>query len=291
MTDVYRAPDFNFSQEPGGPSQLLQKAIAGNYSFAPFGIVDETWTQIRGKKGMIWVGWFLTIAVSLGASMIFGMLGLAVGFSGGFGALLHPGAAPSPVGGFIFSFVQNILQLLITLPVQLGLFLYCLKSRVGLPVEVGELFQHYGKAFKLFLTTFLFGLLVAIGMLLLVFPGIYLLVAYSFANDLVIEKNLGPWEALEASRKAVTHHWWKFLGVFLVQGLIGMLAALPFLISILISIQGELLTKVLTIMGGFILSVVALIWVLPFTVMFKAVLYRAVFGCEAEQALVQSTAT
>ncbi len=288
MTDVYRAPDFNFAQEPGGPSQLLQNGIAGNYSIAAFETINETWIKLKGKKGMLWIGWFLTIAISIGASIALSIVGAGLGFSGGFSSYIHSGIAHNPVSAGAFSVGQNALQMLITLPVQLGFFLYCLKSLVGLPTEVGELFQHYGKTITLFLTVLLMYLLAAIGFMLLILPGIYLLVAYAFANDLVIEKNLGPWEALEASRKAVTHYWWTFFGVYILSFLVMVLAVLPLVFGIIISIHMDLLTKILVIMGGGVAMLVALAWVLPFTVLLKAVLYHKVFGCEGEHVLAEA---
>ena len=33
--------------------------------------------------------------------------------------------------------------------------------------------------------------------------------AYLLAIPLVVERGLSPWQALEASRKAITQHWFK----------------------------------------------------------------------------------
>ena len=150
MTDVYRAPDFDFGKGQGqdGPSDLLQRGIEGNYRFAAFEAIDEVWSQVKGKKGVIWIGWFLTIAVSIGVSMATGVLGAALGYSGGFEAIFQHGVPHNQVVTYLFAVAQNIVQMLITLPVQLGFFMLMLKKLVGLPTDAGELFQHYGKTLK-----------------------------------------------------------------------------------------------------------------------------------------------
>src|SRR6185312_9806697 len=74
------------------------------------------------------------------------------------------------------------------------------------------------------------------GFLCLVLPGIYLLIAWSFTLPLVIDKKLDFWSAMELSRKVVTKHWWKFLGLTLVLLLLIFAGAFVFFIGALITI-------------------------------------------------------
>ena len=64
-------------------------------------------------------------------------------------------------------------------------------------------------------------------MLLLLIPGIYLSIAYRLAIPLVVERGLSPWQALEASRKAISQHWFKVFGLFFVLMLIMLLSMIP----------------------------------------------------------------
>ena len=95
-------------------------------------------------------------------------------------------------------------------------------------------------------------LLIYLGMILLLIPGIYLAVAYLLAIPLVVERGLSPWQALEASRKAITQHWFKVFGLFLLLGLIVMVSAIP--------------------LG------IGLVWSIPLMVVAMGVLYRTIFG-------------
>ena len=68
----------------------------------------------------------------------------------------------------------------------------------------------------------------------------------------VVERGLTPWQALEASRKAITQHWFKVFGLFLLLGLITLISAIP--------------------LG------IGLVWTIPLFVIAMGVLYRTIFG-------------
>jgi uncharacterized membrane protein len=79
----------------------------------------------------------------------------------------------------------------------------------------------------------LMGLLIVGGFFLLVLPGIYLAVAYSFAPYLIVEKNMGVWEALETSRKAITTCWWRYFGLLLIAVLLCIVGTIPLFIGLI----------------------------------------------------------
>jgi len=102
----------------------------------------------------------------------------------------------------------------------------------------------------------LMSVLIFLGFLLLILPGIYLAFAYMFSLPLMIEKEIGAWQALEISRKAVTRVWFRATG-FLI------------LIMLLVSL-------------GTILLVLPLIWILPWISLAYAMLYFKLFGAEPQ---------
>ena len=87
-------------------------------------------------------------------------------------------------------------------------------------------------AIPLLVMFILMGLLVLTGLALLILPGIYLAIAYSFAPYLIIEKGLGIWESLETSRKAITPYWWRYFGLMLVSGLLVIAGMIPLFIGL-----------------------------------------------------------
>ena len=74
--------------------------------------------------------------------------------------------------------------------------------------------------------------LIIAGYLLFIIPGIYLSVAYSFAPYLITEKNMGAWQSLEESRKAITKYWWRYFGLMWVSLFLIIAGTIPLLIGL-----------------------------------------------------------
>ena len=134
--------------------------------------------------------------------------------------------------------ITSVLFILVWGPLMGGLSLYYLKKIRGEPTNI-ELafsgFSHGHKFLHLFLAGFVTILLTWVGFLCLILPGIYLLVAWLFTLTLVMDKGLDFWSAMELSRKVVTRHWWKLLGLVLVVLLLYASGLVALFIGILIT--------------------------------------------------------
>jgi uncharacterized membrane protein len=122
-------------------------------------------------------------------------------------------------------------------------------------VDQALLWAYFPKALKLLGTYILIMVAVIIGLVLLVIPGIYLAFSYTFALVLVADKNLGMWEAMEVSRKAISKRWFSFAGLLLLLGVVNLIAFVP--------------------LG------IGLIWSIPWTIITMGEVYRNMFGYEA----------
>jgi uncharacterized membrane protein len=65
---------------------------------------------------------------------------------------------------------------------------------------------------------------------------LYLSLAWMFAYTLVIDQGLGPWTALEVSRRVINRRWFSMLGLTICAGLLVLLGLLGFFIGILFTI-------------------------------------------------------
>jgi uncharacterized membrane protein len=102
-----------------------------------------------------------------------------------------------------------------------GLFKYYLKLIRGEQAGVGDAFSGFGSSIgQLALLGLLQCLLVDVGIVLCIVPGIYLAVAWYFSVPLVIDRQLPFWAAMELSRKVVSRHWFIVFGFLLVMGLV-----------------------------------------------------------------------
>jgi uncharacterized membrane protein len=97
-------------------------------------------------------------------------------------------------------------------------------------VELSSLW-HPRPFWKYVATSILLGLAVGVGLLLLIVPGIILALMFMFSNLIVIDRELGPIDAMTESNR-VTHG----LGLVLILFLINLLGILAFVVGLLVSI-------------------------------------------------------
>lgn len=237
MSNVYQATDANL--DPAISTDgfgSVEKALAGDYRLDIGSVLNEAWAKTKGSKGPIWLAFLLLLLVMIPFSIVPPMVAAVFGDM-----------------GFIISFVIQLAINLLMLPIMAGMWMIGIKRAAGVPVSATEIFGHFGKMVPLFLCMAMMYVLVVLGFILLVLPGIYLMVAFSLAMPLIVEKNMGPWEALQTSRKAMTHQWFTFFGLGLVL--------------LLIYVLGAILT-----LG------IGLIWIIPLLFVVMGIVYRTVFG-------------
>ena len=78
--------------------------------------------------------------------------------------------------------------------------------------------------------------MISVGLLLFVLPGIYLALAYAFSVLLVIREGLGPWQAMEESRRIITAHFMDYLVFAVLALIVNVVAAIPFGLGLFVSI-------------------------------------------------------
>ena len=126
------------------------------------------------------------------------------------GWLITVGLAFVPVLGWIVGFVL------------LGGLDYMFIRRIrGEEVLIGDLFAGFNRALiNLTMAGLVKWLLITIGLILCVLPGIYLAVGYVFALPLAIDKEMEFWTAMEVSRRVVHQHWWSTFALVIVLALV-----------------------------------------------------------------------
>jgi uncharacterized membrane protein len=101
-------------------------------------------------------------------------------------------------------------------------------------------FADFFSGFKFFLQLALLGvvsgILIGIGFILLIIPGIYLIVSYLFALMFVVDRGLDFWPAMETSRRSVQTRWFKIFTLFLLLVLLNLGGALLLGVGLLVSV-------------------------------------------------------
>lgn len=241
--NIYQAPEAELTHSASSDEYgSLERGISGDYQFSFGEILSEGWALVSGNKLTVFIAFLLYIAaymgIAMGAGLVFGI----------------PMAFMSDSVGMVgvMMGLQQLVIMLLGMPLWLGLAMVGVKLAIGAPAPAGSVFEYFGRMLSLFATVVLMYLLIAVGLLLLVIPGIYLMIAYSQAMLLVVDKGLSPWQALEASRKAVSHHWFGIFGLMFVLWFIVLFSMIP--------------------LG------IGLIWTLPLVLISMGVIYRNMFG-------------
>ena len=217
----------------------LEAGLGGNYHFELGEVLHEAWVKTKGAKGTFVLALVLYMVVFIAADAVLSFAGL--------------GQSWGEEAKYDFSFwLGSLIQLAVVTPMVAGFWIMGIRRAGGMEIRPTTIFDYYKQWLPIFFLTLMLYVLVAVGFVLLVIPGLYLAIGYCLALPLVVEKGMEPWEALETSRKTVTHRWLAFFGLFIVLFVIN-------------------LATIFTLFIG-------LIWTIPMSQIAAGILYRRVFG-------------
>ena len=139
---------------------------------------------------------------------------------------------------FVLKFIPIIGPLttfVIAVPLNAGFFVVSAKLLKNQPPEFADFFS----GFKLFPQLALLGIvssiIILIGFICFIVPGIYLVVGYIFALMLVLDRGLNFWPAMETSRRSVQTGWFKIFGLLLLLFLLNLVGILALGVGLLVT--------------------------------------------------------
>ena len=234
--------DTNGFDNSGSAGGTLETGIAGNYDFEILAVIKEAWEKTYGMKGPFWgAATIIGLGLMVFMSVLSGILGIAV-LSG------------NAVGGMGLSLVLQLTITALLYPFMAGIIMLGIRRSVDLPITYTQAFGYLGKTVPLVIAAMLITIGSMFGFMLFILPGIYLSIAWFLTIPLIVEKDLGSWEAMETSRKAITQHWFKIFFTYVLMVIIYIISAIPFGLG--------------------------LIWTLPMMINVGGILYRIIFGVE-----------
>jgi len=140
----------------------------------------------------------------------------------------------------LLAFVLWLLQTVIDLIIGIGLIQISLKFIDNKKPKYKDLF-YYQPIVNYFLVALLTGLIVLGGFILLIIPGIFFALRLKFAVYLVIDKNLGPVEAIKKSWKITKGNVWNLFFFGILLGLINILGFICLIVGLFITIPLSML--------------------------------------------------
>lgn len=209
------------------------------YDFNIVDVIKTSFKMTDGFKGKFWASFGAMMGIIFIFAIVFTAVSLLVGMN------------QDTAGN-----LANIIMLPIIVPIAAGLFMMTANYTRGESVSYKNIFDYFGSMWKLLGAYLLTMVAVLVPILLLVFlapmlaeSGSKLLaslallvmallvlvatISYMFAPQLLVDKNLTIWQAMESSRKATWQHLFKIIGLFLLFSVILLISAIPFGIGLI----------------------------------------------------------
>ncbi|MBE9518451.1 MAG: hypothetical protein IMY68_07765 [Bacteroidetes bacterium] len=139
----------------------------------------------------------------------------------------------SVLGAIIFS--NPLSGLLLGGPAMASYFHMAQLASRGQQIEISDFFRGFDKAGSLIKLSLLIFLIVLLGLMMLIIPGIYFAVSYVFSHLFIWFYDKDPSEAIRLSRKIVSGNFGQILLLFLILAGINLLGLMALGLGILLT--------------------------------------------------------
>lgn len=134
------------------------------------------------------------------------------------------------------SLILNIAGIILQLAIALGAIGIALHVYDRKKTGYGDLFQQFKLIPQYIIASILYMLIVIGGLILFIIPGIIWSVKFQFFAYLMVDKGLGPIEALKESTRITDGVKWKLFFLKIVLSLINVAGLLCFVVGLLVTI-------------------------------------------------------
>jgi uncharacterized membrane protein len=171
--------------------------------------------------------------------------GLINGFTSGIDAAVS-GSVQEP------SVIGSLINLALGTLLSMGATAFYLAAHDNPDTADLSLLWHPRPFWKYLGTSILLAVVLAIGLVLLIVPGIIFGLMFMFATFIVIERELGPIDALSESNRITRGHKWPLFGFVLLLVAVNLLGLLALVVGVLVSIPVSTLAFVhaYRVLGG-----------------------------------------
>jgi hypothetical protein len=199
-----------------------------------FDAIGEAWRLFSAQMG-VWIPSLLVVLViSLALSI---GLSLLVGMAFGLGTFWAPKQA---VGFSLMAIIGQMAASLIsgvfTYALTGGLFKMAIRQSRGETIQVGDIFGALDRALPLIGAYLLTTILIYVGMLFCVLPGLILAGLFMFVVPLIVDQNMGVIRAIETSFNTLKSDWLMAALFYLVIAIVAGLGAIACGIGLLFTV-------------------------------------------------------
>jgi uncharacterized membrane protein len=135
----------------------------------------------------------------------------------------------------------NLIGWFVSILISMGVIRIALKITDGRPIQTADLFQRADLALPYIIASFIVGVMVAIGFVFLIVPGIYLAITFGFFSYNIVDKEHGIMESIEQSAAITKAQKWDLFAFGVALFFFNLAGALALGIGLLITIPVSLL--------------------------------------------------
>jgi len=146
------------------------------------------------------------------------------------------------VAGAIFGFFGLVYGILIGGPVDYGVAFAYLKAARGDKLEIKDMFEAFKNYWNAVLASLLVSVIIIIGLVLLIVPGIIFACKLAFTPYLVVDRKMEVLEAIKESWRMTGGHAWTVFFIGLLAIPIGIAGLICFGVGVIISIMWVTIT-------------------------------------------------
>jgi uncharacterized membrane protein len=138
--------------------------------------------------------------------------------------------------GWALAIAVGVMSFMVTTLMELGMANFALKAHDNVEGVTLKYLWRPELFWKYLGTSLLALLIVVVGLVLLIIPGIIAALMLCFSTYLVVDRGMLPVAALKESRRLTKGHRWKLLGLFGMIALLNILGLVALLVGLLVSI-------------------------------------------------------
>jgi uncharacterized membrane protein len=144
---------------------------------------------------------------------------------------------------FASAFLSTAISIIVDMLITIGLIKISLKFCDNEKAKISDLFSSSHLFFNFLIGNLLYALIIIGGFILLIIPGIIWSIKYRFFNYFIVDKGLGPIEALKESARITKGNKWNLFLFGLLLVLIDILGALALLVGLFVTIPTTMIAN------------------------------------------------
>ncbi len=157
--------------------------------------------------------------------------------------VIAAGLVPSLIAGLIensdktsmIAFVVRLVGWGLQITVSIGIINVTLRLYDKKKSTNSDLFQHFHLVIPYFLASIIYGLIVLVGLILLVIPGIIWSIKFQYFSYFMVDRGMGPIDALKASSELTNGYKWQLFVLKFLIGIINIMGLLCLIVGLFVT--------------------------------------------------------